>query len=41
MENGIENLEKINYKVDYIISHCCPTSIQALINSTYKKRYFN
>ena len=36
MENGIENLEKINYKVDYIISHCCPTSIQALINSTYK-----
>ena len=28
MENGIENLEKINYKVDYIISHCCPTSIQ-------------
>ena len=37
MENGIENLEKINYKVDYIISHCCPTSIQALINSTYKR----
>ncbi len=37
MENGIENLEKINYKVDYIISHCCPTSIQSLINSTYKR----
>ena len=37
MENGIENLEKINYKVDYIISHFCPTSIQALINSTYKR----
>ena len=37
MENGIENLEKVNYKVDYIISHCCPTSIQALINSTYKR----
>ena len=37
MENGIDNLEKINYKVDYIISHCCPTSIQALINSTYKR----
>lgn len=37
MENGTENLEKINYKVDYIISHCCPTSIQALINSTYKR----
>ena len=37
MENGIENLEKINYEVDYIISHCCPTSIQALINSTNKR----
>ena len=37
MENGIKNLEKINYKVDYIISHCCPTSIQALINPTYKR----
>ena len=37
MENGTENLEKINYKVDYIISHCCPTSIQALINPTYKR----
>ena len=37
MQNGINNLEKINYKVDYVISHCCPTSIQALINSTYKR----
>ena len=37
MENAIKNLEKVNYKVDYIISHCCPTSIQTLINSTYKK----
>ena len=37
MENGIENLEKINYKVDYVISHCCPTSIQALINPIYKR----
>lgn len=37
MGNGIKNLEKINYKVDYIISHCCPTNVQALINSTYKK----
>ena len=37
MENGINNLEKINYKVDYIISHCCPTSNQTLINPTYKR----
>ena len=36
MKNGINNLEKVNYKVDYIISHCCPTSVQALINPTYK-----
>lgn len=37
IQNGISNLEKVNYKVDYVISHCCPTSIQALINSTYKR----
>lgn len=37
MQNGISNLEKVNYKVDYVISHCCPTSIQTLINSTYKR----
>ena len=40
MQNGINNLEKVNYKVDYVISHCCPTSIQALLSSgTYKKDY--
>lgn len=37
IQNGISNLEKVNYKVDYIISHCCPTSIQPLINPTYKR----
>ena len=37
MKNGIKNLEKVNYKVDYIITHCCPTSIQTLINSSYEK----
>ena len=37
MQNGIKNLEKVNYKVDYIISHCCPTSIQTLLNPSYKK----
>ena len=30
-------MEKVNYKVDYVISHCCPTSIQTLINPTYKR----
>ena len=39
MENGIKNLEKINYKVDYIISHCCPTNVQALINSKLLKHF--
>ena len=40
MQNGINNLEKVNYKVDYIISHCCPTNIQALLGEgTYKKDY--
>lgn len=38
MENGINNLEKVNYKVDYIITHCCPTSIQTILESgIYKK----
>lgn len=37
MKNGIKNLEKVNYKVDYIISHCSPTSIQTLLNPSYKK----
>ena len=37
MKSGIKNLEKVNYKVDYIISHCCPTSIQTLLNIFYKK----
>ena len=33
MEKGIKNLEKVNYKVDYI----CPTSIQTLLNPIYEK----
>ncbi len=37
MQNRIKNLEKVNYIVDYIISHCCPTSIQTLLNRSYKK----
>lgn len=37
MQNGIKNLEKTNYKVDYIITHCCPTSTQTLLNPSYKK----
>lgn len=37
MQNGIKNLERVDYKVDYIFSHCCPTSIQILLNPIYKK----
>ena len=40
MENGTTNLEKVDYKVDYIISHCCPTSIQTLINPPNKKDFY-
>ena len=40
MKNGINNLENVNYKVDYIITHCCPTSVQAILSDgTYKKDY--
>lgn len=40
MKNGINNLEKVNYKVDYIITHCCPTSVQDILSGgTYKKDY--
>ena len=40
MNNGIKNLEKVNYKVDYVISRCCPTNIQALLGGvTNKKDY--
>ena len=40
MQNGIKNLEKVNYKIDYIISHCCPTNIQAVLGGgLYKNDY--
>lgn len=37
MENGMKNLEKVNYEVDYVISHCCPTSVQVLLNPRYER----
>lgn len=40
MQNGLNNLEKANNKVDYIITHCAPTNVQALIGKgLYKKDY--
>lgn len=35
MEEGICNLEKHNWKVDIIITHCAPTSIQQVIKEDY------
>lgn len=35
--NKLGKLEKVNYKVDYIITYYCPTSIQTLLNLSYKK----
>ena len=38
MENGIRNLEKVNFKIDYIITRGCPTSVQAILSGElYKK----
>lgn len=37
MQNGIKNLKKVNYMVDYIITHCCPTSIQSLLDPRYER----
>ena len=39
MQNGIKNLEKHDYKVDYVITHCCPTSILPLVNIAFKSDY--
>ena len=32
MEEGRRNLEKVNYKVDYIITHCCSSGIQSVLD---------
>ena len=36
MNKGIENLEKFNNSVDYIITHCCSTPIQKVISPYYE-----
>jgi predicted phosphodiesterase len=33
---GLRNLEKHNFSVDYVITHCAPTSIQRKIGEFYK-----
>lgn len=35
MKNGLNNLKKVDYKIDYIITHCSPTSILKCIDPTF------
>ena len=32
MQEGIRNLEKVNFKVDYVITHCCSNAIQNVLD---------
>ena len=32
MAEGLANLEKVNYKVDYVITHCCASRVQDLLD---------
>lgn len=44
MRHGTDNLKKHNFKVDYVISHCCADSVQTAISASYNHdiltRYF-
>lgn len=31
LQTGLDNLAKVDYKVDYVITHCCATDLQAAI----------
>lgn len=33
MQEGLLNLQKTDYKVDYVITHCCATELQNKIMS--------
>lgn len=33
MEEGLRNLRKVDYKVDYVITHCCSGSMQRILDS--------
>lgn len=34
-EHAQKNLEKVNWTVDYIVTHCAPTSVQQILNWDY------
>ena len=43
MEEGLKNLEKHNYKVDYVLTHCASGRIQYLLDpksNLYEENYF-
>jgi len=35
MEEGRANLEKVNYEVDYVITHCCSSSAQCMLEKEF------
>ena len=35
MQEGRKNLEKVNYKIDYVISHCMSTTMQETLEALY------
>lgn len=37
MQEGRNNLEKTGWKVDYVISHCCASSIQEKVNTFFHR----
>ena len=37
MNNGIDNLQKYNNEVDFVVTHCCSTDIQKRIREWYEQ----
>ena len=41
MQEGLKNLKRENYKVDYIITHCCSSRVQRELERSYGDGYGN
>lgn len=37
MQEGLDNLNKVNWKVDFVLSHCCASSTQILLSQGWYK----
>lgn len=37
MQEGLSNLAKVNYKVDYLITHCCASTMQTAIDHVIRR----